>query len=335
MLTWLRITRANTKQDAGTFRRAAYAVAAACAAMVFVLAACQGEGTEALESADTAVKESSPRLTITLGDIDANEPAKKIKRFQPLANYLAEHLEDFGIKGGNVVIARDIEEMAKFLKDGTVDVYFDSPYPTLATQERSGSQVILRRWKKGVATYWSTYITLGRSGIESVDDLLGKVVAVEEPYSTSGFVLPVGTLAQRGFSLKQVNQTDARLGSNEIGYYFTWDDKNTVELVLRGEVAGGVIDNVYYDELALDYGDQIVAIDRTVAVPRQLVSVRAGLKPTLLSRVRELLIDLERTEEGRELLDGLKKTAKFDELPAESVVGLGELQEMMSLVASE
>ena len=225
--------------------------------------------------------------------------------------------------------------MAKFLKDGTVDVYFDSPYPTLATQERSGSQVILRRWKTGVATYWSTYITLGRSGIGSVDDLLGKVVAVEEPYSTSGFVLPVGTLVQRGFSLKQVNQRDARLRSNEIGYYFSWDDKNTVELVLRGEVAGGVIDNVSYDELAPDYGDQIVAIDRTVAVPRQLVSVRAGLKPTLLSRVRDLLIALERTEEGRGLLEGLKKTAKFDELPAESVVGLRELQEMMSLVARE
>ena len=153
-MTWLRIARANTKQDAGAFRRAAYAVAAVCAAMVLVMAGCQGEGTEALESADTAVNASSPRLTITLGDIDANEPVKKIKRFQPLANYLAEHLEDFGIKGGNVVIARDIEEMAKFLKDGTVDVYFDSPYPTLATQERSGSKVILRRWKTGVATYW-------------------------------------------------------------------------------------------------------------------------------------------------------------------------------------
>ena len=43
---------------------------------------------------------------ITLGDIDPNEPAKKIKRLLPLADYLAENLASEGITAGRVVIAR-------------------------------------------------------------------------------------------------------------------------------------------------------------------------------------------------------------------------------------
>jgi phosphonate transport system substrate-binding protein len=78
---------------------------------------CQSEETA------TAVGESvvklPPERIITLGDIDPKDPAKKIARFQPLAEYLAEHLSDQGVTRGRVVIARDIEEMATFLKDGT------------------------------------------------------------------------------------------------------------------------------------------------------------------------------------------------------------------------
>ena len=63
-------------------------------------------------------------LVITVGDIDPDEPTKKIKRFTPLAEYLATHLSEFGIREGRVRIARDIREMGRFLADGTVDLFF-------------------------------------------------------------------------------------------------------------------------------------------------------------------------------------------------------------------
>ena len=52
-----------------------------------------------------------PSQIITLGDIDPDDPTSKIKRFTPLAQYLASHLNEFGITKGNVRIARNIEEM--------------------------------------------------------------------------------------------------------------------------------------------------------------------------------------------------------------------------------
>ena len=272
---------------------------------------------------------------IVLGDIDPDEPIKKVRRFTPFADYLAKNLAEFGLREGKVRIARDIQEMGSLLKEGEVDVYFDSAFPTLAAKQISGSQVILRRWKSDVPEYWSTFIVRRDSGIDGVEDFVAKVVAFEEPYSTSGFVLPAGTLIQRGFHLKQVSGPDQSIGPEEIGYFFSLDEENTLELVLQGQVAGGGVSNQDYQKLPGEIMDQLVALDRTITVPRQLVSVRPGLDPARSQRIRDLLIGLDRTQEGRVLLEGLKNTKKFDEVPPESQEALVRLSELMGLVSNE
>ncbi len=90
---------------------------------------------------------------ITIGDIDPDSPAKKIDRFSPLADYLAEELRQFGVREGRVVIAKDIAQMAQFMEEGTVDIYLDSTFPTLKVQELAGTRIIARRWKNDVPTY--------------------------------------------------------------------------------------------------------------------------------------------------------------------------------------
>ena len=181
---------------------------------------------------------------IVIGDIDAYEPLKKVKRFKPLADYWAENLSEFGIGRGDVVIAKDIPEMAHYLDQGEIDFFFDSGFPTLAVRRLSGSQVILRRWKGGSSDYWGTYLVRRDSGIDSPEGLVGKVVAFEELYSTSGFILPAGTLIKKGFKLREVSGPDEDVSPNEIGYFFSRDEENTIELVLDGQVAAGGIANL-------------------------------------------------------------------------------------------
>ncbi len=104
-------------------------------------------GSNAPDSVPSSTIDPAPQAAnvITIGDIDPEEPLKKIERFQPLANYLADRLKRYGIEAGRVVIARDIEEMGGFIKDGTVDVFFDSPFPALSVQELSGAEMV-RCW---------------------------------------------------------------------------------------------------------------------------------------------------------------------------------------------
>ena len=281
----------------------------------------------------TAPPEVEPSQIITLGDIDPDEPVKKINRFTPLADYLVQHLAEYSIADGRVVIADNIEEMGRFMRDGTVDIYFDSPFPTLAVQDLSGSRIILRRWKKGLVSYSSTYIALRDGDVRSVDDFLGKVMAFEEPRSTSGFILPAGTLVQRGFALRRVDGPDAEVAPDEIGYYFSRDEENTVELVRLGVVAGGGVSNQDYDDLPEELKELVVTFDKTIKVPRQLVSLRDGLDPALVAKIGELLIGLDQTDEGRGILEGLKKTKKFDPLPSDSEARLTELKKLMDLIA--
>ena len=298
-----------------------------------------GGGCASNSPAPTLAPISTPSLgrdqIIVLGDIDAHEPLKKVKRFGPLADYLAENLGELGIEEGKVLIARDIAEMGSFLKEGKVDIYFDSGFPTLAAQQISGSQIISRRWKGESATYWSTFVVRRDSSIRRVEDFVGKVVAFEEPYSTSGFVLPAGTLIQRGFSLVEVSGPDAAIGSDEIGYLFSLDEENTIELILEGRVAGGGVSNQDYEKLPPELMDRLVRFDRTITVPRQLVSVRPGLDPQLVVKIQHLLVGLEQSEHGRELLQSLKKTTRFDSISSDTQASLEELEVLMKLVAKE
>lgn len=159
------------------------------------------------------------------------------------------------------------------------------------------------------------------------------MLAFESPDSTSGFVLPAGTLRQQGFTIREVASPNATVAADEIGYYFSDDEENTVALLLAGSVAGGGFSNLDYEELPEELKNEIAFIGQTIAVPRQLVSVRPGIDPLLVSKVTELLTGLDQTEEGRLILENLKNTKKFDLLPPETVANLEVVQGLMELVS--
>ena len=322
----------ETMNRTENLRRPAVSLSMIGLLLLLLASACGGTSTSEPAKASVVAPAPEPARFITLGDIDPDDPVSKIERFTPLANYLAEHLKEYGIETGRVVIARDMDEMGALMKAGTVDVYFDSAFPTILVQGLSGSEVVLRRWKDADPTYWSTYVVLRGNGVETVEDFVGKVIAFEERFSTSGFVLPAGTLIQRGFSLREVRSPQEEVAPDEIGYFFTQDEENTMELVLQGLVAGGGVSNQDYAELPQELKDKLVALDRTVEVPRQLVSVRPGLDRELVDRVTELLASLDGTDEGRDILEGIKKTKKFDRLPADSETKLAELRRLMDLL---
>jgi hypothetical protein len=106
--------------------------------------------------------------------------------------------------------------MAELIKNGEVDVYFDSVYPAYLMSEATGAQPILRQWRNCDPEYYSVIVARSDSGISSIDDLPGHVVAMDQPYSTSGFVLPSAYLLDIGLSLVIMNSAEEQVASNEV-----------------------------------------------------------------------------------------------------------------------
>ncbi len=262
-----------------------------------------------------------PRLAwagpINVGSISI-EPASEIKRFLPFANYLAKQLKAEGFDQGKVVVAKSMPEMASFLKEGKVDLYIDSPFPSVAVSRLSGSKFLLRRWKKGIGEYHSVIFTNKDSGISRLEDLKGKIIAFEEPFSSSGYFIPKVALMQEGLKLVPKKDTSDPLAPAEVGYVFSRGDENTMLWVLRGKVMAGAMDNQKYPNEARGNLNSLRIVYKSSSFPRHIVSYRADLPVNLVAKIKETLIKMDQSEEGKKLLQQFEKS-KFDEIPDRSI----------------
>lgn len=259
-----------------------------------------------------AVPTRVPGKILTIGDI-SDEPIIKIERFLPLADHLASNLADMGYGSGHVVIAQSMDEMGALLKSGEVDVFMDSAYPSLLVQQLSQSRFLLRRWKGGDSSYWSVFAVNRDLDIEDVEGLRGHVIAAEDPYSTSGYALPVTELISRGVDVKIVGDSHSIVSDDAVGVWFTRDEANTLDAIHHGTVVAGFLSN--QDVSELDPGDQYLkVIGRTDSVPRQIVSVSLGVSREVADRIQQILQQLSDSVDGRSILDHVN-TAKFDEIP--------------------
>jgi phosphonate transport system substrate-binding protein len=259
---------------------------------------------------------------LTIGSISL-EPAAEVRKFLPLARYLAHELQSDGINDGKVIVAGSIHQMAAFIQEGKVDLHIDSPFPTLAVSRLSGSRLLLRRWKKGMSEYYTVIFTRQESEINRLEDLKGKMIAFEEPFSSSGYFLPKRALVQAGLVVVPKGEAADRVGPEEVGYVFSNTDESTIVWVLRSKVAAGAMDHQSFQEKAKGGLPRLKIVHETFAIPRQLVSYRADLPPSLVTRIRGILLEMAQREEGRKALHAFEGTTKFDDIPEHTMDLLG------------
>ena len=301
------------------------------AAFVFALSIVLSSCSEKAAPTEAPVSEPVETHAIVLGDI-SDDPAEVIDGAQPLADYLAGQLSDYGITEGQVRVASSTDEMAKLLAGGEVDLYFDSPYPATLISDQAGGKVILRRWRFGVEEYQSVIFASVASGIESVNDLPGHMVAMDAPYSTSGFLLPSVHLLENGLTLTGKKSYGDPVANNEVGFVFSYDDENTLQWVLSGLTDAGVTDDYNFDvAFPDDAKTQLVELVRTEYIPRQVLVIRSGLDDNLVQAIVQVLTSMHETEAGAAALKPFQ-TSKFDEFPEGIETAAARMREMMELV---
>jgi phosphonate transport system substrate-binding protein len=303
---------------------------------LLILAACGAPTpTPAPTAIPTQVATAAPTAaaalkSIVLADI-GDDPAKRTGEFQPLADYLAAGLKEFGIGEGRVKVAKDFDTMIKWLKEGEVDLYFDSPFPTFILAREAGAQPLLRRWRSGVFEYHSVIFTKADSSINSVEDLKGKMVAYDSPYSTSGFLLPTAYLLEKGLNPVEKPSPTASVAADEVGYVFSFADDNVIQWVISDKAGAGAVAHTNFEKLSPEKKAGLKVLARTENVPRQVVVVRAGLDPKLVEAIKSLLLKLDSTDQGKAILKKFQTTDKFDEFPGGVDTVFGHIRELYEL----
>lgn len=280
--------------------------------------------------ASTAVQNGR---ALVIGDI-SDEAAETIKGTQPLADYLAAQLGDFGITRGEVKIAPNLETMIEWMGSGEVDLYFDSPFPALVINQETGAVPILSRLRFGVSEYHSVFFSRANADLQSAADLTGKLVAFEEPFSTSGYMLPLAYLIEQGLNPVEKESLNTAVSANEVGYVFSTADNTTVQWVVSGLVLAGVTDNVTFGRLPPETQAELAIFAETEDVPRQLVLVRAGLDEALIARIKTELLAMDENETGQAALDTFQ-TTEFTEFPESPDKALTRIQRIYQIVQAQ
>jgi phosphonate transport system substrate-binding protein len=246
-----------------------------------------------------------------------DDPVRAIRDRQEFVDYIAKKLQPVGITGGKILVVDKLHLLARDIREGKVDLFHDSVVPTMVVARRSGAVPILRQWKYGEAEYDSVILVRKSSGIDALTDLKGKVLAFDEPHSTSAHVVPRMFLIEKKLKLVQMNSTGGAV-ANAIGYVHGADG-SAPNLLITGRVDAAVTSSRELQELRPEVRETLKVIGKTVSVPRQLIAVRKDIDSNLLKALREVLVTMDKDPEGQQVLRRQQRTTKIDEIPPASM----------------
>ena len=286
--------------------------------LFFSLQIAQAAGLNSLLAADGRV------LVFGRAQDDA---VRAIRDRQEFVDYMAKKLAPVGISGGKILVVDNLHLLAQAIKENKVDIFHDSPVPTMVLARQTGAIPILRQWKYGEAEYESVILARKSSGIETLTDLEGKVLGFDEPHSTSAHVVPRMLLTEKKLKLVHLTSTGGAK-PKAVGYVFG-SDGSAVNLLITGRLDAATTSLREFNELRPEIRDSLIIVGKTMSVPRQLIGVRRDLEPKLVKALREVLVNMDRDPEGQQVLRRQQKSTKIDEIPVAAMQQLKTIEKFV------
>lgn len=274
---------------------------------------------------------------LVLGRI-SDDPQAHYKQLKPLLDYVVPRLADVGIREGRILMAKDTQQMASYLRRGRVDWVTETAGMAMLLRQRAGAKPLLLTERDGASHYHSLFFARRDSGFESLDDLPGHRIAFQRPSSTSAYFVPATELLRRGFALEILLSPTDRIDDRDVGYLFARSELNIATWVHKRLVDVGVMNNLDWNNpqrVPPAFKRDFVVIGRSEDVPRALELVRSGLDPRIEARLREVLVDAAGDPDAGEALSRFFNTTRFIPVDPASQDALQRLSAGVARVRAE
>lgn len=250
---------------------------------------------------------------LVLGRISDN-PQDHYEQLKPLLDYVVPRMADVGIREGRVLMAKDAQQMASYLRRGRVDWVTETAASAVLLRERAGAQPILLTERDGTSYYHSIFFARRDSGIRSLDDLRGHNVAFQRASSTSAYYVPAAELLARGMRLEILLAPADGVAADEVGYLFARSELNISTWVHKRLVDAGSMSNLDWDNprhMPPAFARDFVIIGKSEPYPRALELVRDDLEARVRDRLVQVLEDAAADPDASEALLKFFKTTRF------------------------
>lgn len=246
---------------------------------------------------------------------EQNEPDRMLKAYGEMVARLRERLAPANVSVGDLVIARDLDDLSQRLARGDVDMVLETVFPTLVLQARSRSLdpalVVVRR---GQRAYRSVFFTRREAPYRSLGDLRGRTLVLQALRSTSAFALPRAELARADITL--LPSDDPRAGRENVRYVLAGAEINQAIWVLQGKGDAGAFNEGDWAALPEKVRSQLRVFHETRPIVRGLLSFRAGLGARARKATEDVLLALDGDEAGKAALARASGVTRFERLTA-------------------
>jgi phosphonate transport system substrate-binding protein len=260
------------------------------------------------------------RHVLVLGRI-SDDPRTHYEQLKPLLDYVVPRMADVGIREGRVLMARDAQQMASYLRRGQVDWVTETAATAMLLQQRGNAEPLLLTERDGVSRYRTVFFVRRDSGLEKLEDLRGRSVAFQNNASTSAYFVPAIELLRRKLSLSLLLSPMDRPSDRTVGYVFARSELNIGVWVHKHLVDAGTMSDIDWDNPARvppSYRKDLKVIHVTEPVPRALEMVRSDLDPKVKARLREVLIQAAADPRASEALKYFFSTTRFMPIETET-----------------
>ncbi|MEM7406111.1 MAG: phosphate/phosphite/phosphonate ABC transporter substrate-binding protein [Pseudomonadota bacterium] len=239
---------------------------------------------------------------------------KHLRDLTPINQYLAATLSDKGIDKTEVKLSNSLESMRVLLGRGEVDWVTAQVFGASILVDAGVAEVLAQRWKKGRENYRSLLFVRADSGIGSMAELRGRVVAFEDPSSTTGWFIPASTLVSKGLELNQLQSPRSSARPDLVNFVFAREEINISTWVFKGLAQAGALSDGDWTNpkrVPTQFRKQLKILHKSVPYPRSLILVRKSLDPRMKEILKSALLTAHDDRSAEQALRAFHRTSKF------------------------